>query len=241
MGKPKSAPNDAVGYIRVSTTRQADEGQSLPAQRQRIEAHCAARGLTLLRVHADEGVSGKKASNRAGLQRALRLACRRKAALVACSLSRVARSVRDAVGIAEQLQKADADIVLLQESIDTTTPGGRLMFNVMASIAQFEAEITGERTKAVLAHLRAQGRRVSRFAPYGFDLSGSESKNLLPNKVEQDAIVLMLRLRGEGLGLRRICQWLEADGIRPKRSTRWSPAVVSRIITRESDGTQQTM
>ena len=122
----KSTAKAAVGYVRVSTERQASEGVSLEAQRARIEAWATANGLTLAveDVHVDAGLSGGRADNRPALQAALAEACKRRAPLVVYSLSRVARSTKDALAIAERLDKAGADLVSLSESIDTTTAAG---------------------------------------------------------------------------------------------------------------------
>ena len=106
----------AVGYIRVSTTRQAVDGVSLEAQRAKIEAWCTVNDFELSDVFVDAGISGKRADNRTGLQDALQAACKaRGAALVVYSLSRLARSTKDAIAIAERLEKAGADLVSLSE------------------------------------------------------------------------------------------------------------------------------
>ena len=111
---------DAIGYIRVSTADQATNGLSLDAQRQRIERWCECNGYRLADLHTDAGISGKRADNRPALQRALADACKRRGtALVVYSLSRLARSTKDAIGIAERLDKAGADLVSLSERIDT--------------------------------------------------------------------------------------------------------------------------
>ena len=98
--------------MRVSTTEQAGEGVSLDAQRARISAWCAANGFDLVALHADEGLSGKSAANRPALRAALTDACTGKAALVVYSLSRLARSTKDALSISERLAKAGPDLVL---------------------------------------------------------------------------------------------------------------------------------
>ena len=103
----------AVGYIRVSTIGQAQEGVSLEAQRGKIQAWATANGYALGEIHVDAGISGSKANNRPGLQSALNDACRQKAALVVYSLSRLARSTRDAITISERLEKCGSDLVSL--------------------------------------------------------------------------------------------------------------------------------
>ncbi|MCH8851463.1 MAG: recombinase family protein [Planctomycetes bacterium] len=84
-------------------------------------AWAQANDYELLELFVDAGLSGSRADNRPGLQRAVNTACKRKAALVVYSLSRLARSTRDALMLAERLNKAGADLVSLTESIDTTS------------------------------------------------------------------------------------------------------------------------
>ena len=111
----------AVGYCRVSTDRQANEGVSLDAQREAVQAWATANGYKLGKLHVDAGISGKRAENRPALQAAIADACNPPAALVFYSLSRLARSVKDTINIAERLNRAGADLVSLTENIDTTT------------------------------------------------------------------------------------------------------------------------
>ena len=92
----------AIGYIRVSTAGQATEGVSIDAQTARIRAWCDCNGYSLADVFTDAGISGKRADNRPGLRRALDAACKRRAALVVYSLSRLARSTK--FGLAAVLQ-----------------------------------------------------------------------------------------------------------------------------------------
>src|ERR1700722_7189304 len=105
----------AVGYVRVSTEGQAQEGVSLDAQRAKIEAWTKLNGYELHAVHVDAGLSGGRADNRPALQRAIDEACQLKAALVVYSLSRLARSTRDTLGISERLDRAGAGLVRLSE------------------------------------------------------------------------------------------------------------------------------
>src|SRR5215203_6139885 len=93
----------AVGYVRVSTDGQAIDGVGLETQQEKITAYCMLHGLELLTTIADAGLSGRRADNRPGLQRALQMVCRGRAALIVYSLSRLARSTRDCIEIADRL------------------------------------------------------------------------------------------------------------------------------------------
>src|SRR5512144_953741 len=182
----------AIGYVRVSTTDQAREGVSLDAQRARITAWCAANGHDLVALHADEGLSGKSAANRPALRAALVDACTSKAALVVYSLSRLARSTKDALSISERLAKAGADLVSLSERIDTTSAAGKMIFRMLAVLAEFERDVIAERTRTAMQHKKAKGERISREAAYGSRL---EEGRVLADAEEERAVALVAELR----------------------------------------------
>lgn len=225
----------AVGYIRVSTEMQASDGVSMDAQRAKVDAWVSLHDAELVGVYADAGISGKRTENRDGLCEALDVACRSKAALVVYSLSRLSRSTRDTLAIAERLDECGADLVSLSEQIDTTTAAGKMVFRMLAVLAEFERDQLAERTKAVMAFLRGQHKRISRHIPYGWDLL-PDGENLIANPVEQSAIALILELRSDGLSYRQICAELEARGIRTKQGkSEWSAKAVMTIFKREME------
>jgi len=201
----------------VSTNGQAVEGVSLEAQRSRIGEWARTSGYELAAVYADEGVSGKRADNRAELQRAVTEACKRKGALVVYSLSRLARSVPDAYALAGRLEKAGANLVLLTESVDTTTAAGKMFFGMLAVLAAFERDLTAERTAAALAHKRGQGLRVSGVAPFGFRFVGGA---VVADEAERMTLARIRAMRESGLSVRRIAATLNAEAV-PARGTKW--------------------
>ena len=222
---------NAVGYTRVSTDRQATEGVSLKTQQARIRAWCEANGYALIGLHVDAGLSGCRSDNRPGLQSALTEACKSKAAFVVYSLSRLARSTKDAIGISERLGKNGADLVSLSERIDTTTAAGKMVFRMLAVLAEFERDQVAERTKGALTHLRNQDKRISGKIPYGYDLA-LDGETLVANAKEQIGLQLIQRLRDKGLGRRRIAAQLMRSGIPTKSGSSWSPQAVASILRR---------
>ena len=128
------------GYVRVSTTMQSEGGVSLANQTERIEAWAKANGLEVAGVFTDAGISGKRADNRPALQQALEAVGKAKGVLVVYSLSRMSRSVKDAITISERLEKAGADLVSLSERLDTSTASGKMTFRMMAVLAEFERD-----------------------------------------------------------------------------------------------------
>jgi site-specific DNA recombinase len=221
----------AVGYVRVSTAYQVEDGVSLDAQEERLRSWAAANGYDLVAVYRDEGVSGKRADNRPGLQRALSEACKSKGVLVTFSLSRLARSTRDAIDIAERLEKCGAELASLSERIDTTSASGRAFFRIMAVIAEFERDQTSERTKMALSHIRKSGRKTGGSVPYGYRLA-ADGRSLVREEREQRALALLRALKADGLSLRSIGARLEAAGYGPRSGGSWNPKVVRALSQR---------
>jgi DNA invertase Pin-like site-specific DNA recombinase len=221
----------AVGYIRVSTAGQATDGVSLDAQAARIRAWCEANGYDLTEILSDAGLSGKRADKRAGLQSALEAACRNRAALVVYSLSRLARSTRDAIDLAERLDTAGADLVSLTERIDTTTAAGKMVFRMLAVLAEFERDLVSERTTAALAHKRRKGERIGDI-PYGWRLA-QDGTNLEPIESEQTVIRDMQAMRDQGSSYRAIAEQLSRRGVPTKKgNAAWTHQAVASILRR---------
>lgn len=222
---------NVIGYLRVSTPGQADDGVSLEAQQARIEAYSLANGLELSELFIDAGVSGKRADNRPELQKALDRASREGAVLIVYSLSRLARSTRDTIDIGERLDKAGADLVSLSEKIDTTTAAGKMVFRMLAVMAEFERDLVSERTASAMSYKRSQGERVGT-VPYGFDLA-ADGINLLENTQEQAALKIIDELHGAGMSLRKIASELNGRSITTKGGNKaWSHTTVQRIVKR---------
>lgn len=156
----------AIGYIRVSTEQQADEGVSLVSQRTKIEAWCELNDYELAAVYEDVGISGKTIIKRPQLQIALK-EIKKDMALVVYSLSRLARSTKNCIEIADLLKKKGSDLVSLTEKIDTSSALGEFFFTLIAALGQMERKITGERTKAALAHKKAIGEKYAP-VPFGY-------------------------------------------------------------------------
>lgn len=222
----------AYGYVRVSTSSQADNGVSLDAQEEKIKAWCIANGYRLDTVFSDRGMSAKRADNRPQLQKAISAVCQsRNGCLVVYSLSRLARSTKDAIGIAERLEKAGADLVSLSERIDTTSAAGKMMFRLLAVLAEFERDLVSERTKSAMQHKKSNGQRVGT-VPYGFDLA-NDGSTLVENESEQKVLADILDMRRSGQTLVQIADALTERNIPTKTGkARWSHAVIARILAR---------
>ena len=151
-----------LGYVRVSTDEQSGSGAGLEAQRRAIVAECRRRGWQLVEVVEDAGFSAKDLK-RPGIQEALRVLEEGDAkALVAAKLDRLSRSMIDFTGLMATAQKQGWALVALDCAVDTTTPAGEAMANVLATFAQFERRLISQRTREALAVKRSQGVRLGR-------------------------------------------------------------------------------
>jgi predicted site-specific integrase-resolvase len=217
----------AIGYVRVSTDRQAELGVSLEAQEAKIRGMATVQGAELLEVIVDGGESAKNL-NRPGLQRLLVLADSGKVeAVIAAKLDRLTRSVKDLCSLLELFEKRNVALISLAESLDTASAAGRLVITIMAAVSQWEREAIGERTRDALRHKRT--RRS------GSAISGSDSvsartastSNQIPASKEcsQKSVTCV-----SGHTMRGIAAALNRQSLRNRRGSPWRLEHVARII-----------
>src|SRR5271169_758148 len=146
-------------YLRVSTTEQTVENQ----QRE-LEAVVARHGWNVVSVFTDAGISGTKGRDkRPGYDRLCRGVARREFDQVAAwSVDRLGRSLQELVAFLAELHAKGVDLYLHQQGLDTGTPAGKAMFQMMGVFAEFERAMIVERVKAGLSRARSQGKRLGR-------------------------------------------------------------------------------
>jgi DNA invertase Pin-like site-specific DNA recombinase len=204
-----------IGYTRVSTAEQADSGAGLEAQRAAITAEAERRSWELVQVFEDAGVSGKSLSGRHGLRAALEAIERGEAeALVVSKLDRLSRSLLDFAGLMERARKRGWSLVALDLGVDTSTPSGEMMASVLATFAQFERRLIGQRTKDALAVKREQGVQLER-----------------PREISGAAVERICELHRGGYRIAEIARILNREGISTPRSGRWHPPGVRRVLS----------
>lgn len=223
-GRPKVNAMKAIAYIRVSTQGQAEEGVSMEAQQAKIASWCQLNGYELTNVFTDAGISGTKA-DRPGLAAAL-AAVGKGDALVVYSLSRLARNTAHTLEVSTMLEKKGADLVSLSEKIDTTSAAGKMIFRMLAVLAEFERDQIAERTRMAMAHKKSQGERVGSI-PYGKELDADGK--LVDNASEQEAIRLIKALRHNGLNYSAIARELESRNAKP-RGKAWHAQTIKNIL-----------
>lgn len=220
----------AIFYLRVSTEQQATEGVSLEAQQAKLTAWATLNDTTVLGVYSDAGLSGTK-DDRPGLLNAMEAATKAKATLVVYSLSRLSRSTAATIRLADELNRAGAELVSLSEKIDTTTAAGKMVFRMLSVLNEFERDLVSERTTTALRHKKSQGQRVGEI-PFGYDLA-ADGIALIANPAQLEAIELINSLRAAGLTYQAIANELTARGIATKKgSAKWSTASIHKIVNR---------
>jgi DNA invertase Pin-like site-specific DNA recombinase len=145
-------------YSRVST----NHGQDPELQLRELREYAASRGWTITEEYTDLGVSGSK-SSRPALNRLMDDAHRRKFdGVLVWKLDRFGRSLRHLVNAIAELEALGVAFVSLRDNLDLTTPSGRLMFQIIGAMAEFERSLIQERVKAGLRHARAKGQKLGR-------------------------------------------------------------------------------
>jgi DNA invertase Pin-like site-specific DNA recombinase len=225
----------AIAYVRVSTEEQAAEGVSVDAQVAAVRAYATLRGLELVDVVIDAGVSaGKPLADRVGGAVVVDAVKRRKVrAVVAVKLDRVFRNAGDCLTTTEGWDRTGVALHLVDmggQAIDTSSAMGRFFLTVMAGAAEMERNLIRERTRGAMKHKRTQGLRTSLHAPFGYRFA-ADGDTLEPHPGEQRALELITSLRERGMSKRAIAEALQADGV-PARGARWHETTVARALTR---------
>ena len=184
----------AALYARVSTTEQTPENQLVA-----LRAFAAARDWQAVEF-VDHGVSGAR-DRRPALDALLAaVRARRVDAVICVKLDRLARSTRHLVTLAADLEALGVDLVAVDQAVDTTTPSGRLLFHMLAAIAEFERDLIRERVMAGLQRAKSEGRRLGRPRRHHIDVAAARA------------------LIAEGLSLRAVARRVNAHPMAVRRA-----------------------
>jgi site-specific DNA recombinase len=230
---PTQTQQTAVLYARVSTQEQSLEGYSLPMQEARLRAYCAMRGLIVVEVLVDAGVSGGIAlEDREGGQRIVELVKAGAVShVVTLKLDRLFRDCADCLTVTKAWDKRNVALHLIDlggQTLDTSSAMGRFFLTVMAGAAELEKNLIGERTSQALQHKRAQGERVGTVA-YGYQLD-TDGIRLLANAQEQEVIGLARMYDAHGLSLRKIATRLADEGYVSRSGKPFVPAAIANMV-----------
>ncbi len=224
----EAAMPGAIGYRRMSKDK-GDGGLGLLAQRQAIEREAQRLDLPVVATFTDNDVSGgAPIDKRVGLLDALK-EIRAGDVLIVARRDRLARDVLLAGWIEKEVQKRGARIVSAagEGNGSANDPASKLMRTIIDAFAEYERALIRARTRAALATRRAAGKRVSRFAPFGYRFDGDR---VVEDAKEQRAVRMMVELRGRGLSLGDLSARLARRGFNSRAGTPISRRTIAAAL-----------
>lgn len=225
----------AVIYARFSPrpAGKAETTETIENQIAACRAYAATRGWQVLRTCSDREASGASREDRPGLFEALATVIKHNGVLIVTTLSRLARSTIDVLEIVREIEAGGASIAVLDITVDTTTPAGKLFLTIIAAFVQMERELRAVATRDSMRAMQSRGRRVGSIPPYGYEADPDDATRWRPNPREQEALSLIHRLYTvDRLSLAEIAERLEADGHKSRGQGGWRKDVIRKILLR---------
>jgi DNA invertase Pin-like site-specific DNA recombinase len=227
---------NVVGYLRVSTDRQAEEGLGLEVQEAAIREWAEANGHHVVKVFRDEGISGSNGiETRVGLAEALELLGNGAGGLVVYRLDRLARDLVLQEQLLAECWRSDAQVFSTSKAEadylenDPSDPSRALIRQVLGAVGQYERAMIRLRLEAGRKRKGAKGGYAYGGPPFGFMAANGE---LVPEPSEQATLARIGELRSQGLTLREVGARLDTEGLRPRRGGCWNSGILSKIVRR---------
>ncbi|WOS62164.1 recombinase family protein [Sinorhizobium fredii] len=212
------------GYVRVSTSEQAANGDSLETQKAKITGYCMMNGWELSEIFVEAGVSGSVPLADRPQGRRLLAVVGKGDMVITPKLDRMFRSASDALGTLEELKAQGTGLVMIDLGGDVTGNGiSKLVFTILSAVAENERERIRERIREVKRHLASQGIYGGGKVPYGYTV---EDGRLVENPVQQASLREMKDARARGESLRKIGETHGLQAMTVKR-------ILDRTIDRE--------
>lgn len=224
-----SRPPGFVAYYRVSTDRQGRSGLGLDAQRATAEAYVAGVSGGEILAEYTEVESGKR-NERPQLARALDAAKRRRATLLIPKLDRLARNARFLLGIVE----SGVDVVFCDLPNVPPGPVGKFLITQMAAVAELEAGLISQRTKAALAVAKARGTRLGNPDGARARALAAATNRAEADRFAQGVLPLIEKLTSGNMSLRAIARELNERQVKTARGGRWGATTVRNVLVRQT-------
>lgn len=237
-GDLKSMPEQrkAIAYTRVSAREKAISELSLEAQRRAVAAQAERSDLTIVMVLTDKDAPASTLNRPAMSQLIAHIDTGQVDAVIISRLDRLTRRIKDFSSLLQRMREAKragggqgVDLISSAESLDTGSAAGRIAINIIDSISQWDRQVIGERTSAILQDLKAQGKSTGN-PSYGFE--AAEDGTLIENKQEQAVLQRVAELRAQRKSWAKVVNTLTSAGIRTRRGTVFSRQGLSKIAKR---------
>lgn len=199
-------------YTRVSTDRQAEEGESLGAQQRRVDGYAMMNGMTVDRHFVERGVSGSVPVNERPEGATLLAVVKAGDTVITPKLDRMFRSARDALNVLHELRELGVSLHMIDLGGDVTGNGiAKMVFTILSAVAEAERDRIRERITDVKKDQKARNRYLGGKVPFGYRVG--ESGALVEHETEQKAVTLIRTMKAEGKSLRKIAEAVQGTGV----------------------------
>lgn len=225
-------------YCRVSTTEQAEEGYSIGEQKKLLTYECEKNGNTVYKIYSDEGISGKNITARPALKELLNDANEGKFdSVMVWKINRIGRNLKDVLDMVDLFDRNNITFKSATEPFDTTTPGGRMHFQMVALIGEFERGTIAQNVKMGMM-ARAREGRWNGNVVIGYDLKLKEhttnkkrkDTELVINEKEAEIVRTIFTMYSQGNGYKAIANYLNKFGYKTKKGNSFSLTAIKDIL-----------
>lgn len=220
-------------YCRVSTTEQVEEGYSIGEQERLLIEYCNKNHFEVFKTYADRGISGKDIKHRPAIQQLLQDASEKKFNMViSWKINRLSRKLSDAIKIVETLERYGITYRSYSEPFESDTPAGRMQFQMMALIGEFERSTIAQNVKMGMCAKARAGEWCGGVAPLGYNwvrMEGTENSSrkksrLVIDEKEAETVRLLYELYASGKGYKAIVNKINKEGYKTKHGNEFSVA-----------------